>query len=305
MIIDRYKYTYSDVMNISVGDLVGSAYALEAAYDRYSQDLLFVSIVGYKSMIDEIVRLFNNPNEAFTVRCKGSTMYKRKGSRYTVESSKNSNSDIVNAVICLKDYYKVQNHGEEWTMYFYLDEEEDTDSRIKELLLDKLVKYSSVPVLPEWIDYLYTVMEDDFVQCYHLYLEGTRKVYCCRLHGNQDYVKRLITEGLSNGSININGSNEPSVMLDESSGLNDYLSLFGSMLANKIQQKFKPKFIPGEDSYSNYLLTIDDYIHCKGVELYTAQMAVIQANANNFNVNKHGFIVGEMGSGIGRFQYLK
>lgn len=297
MKINDYKYHYSDVMNLSVGDLVGSAYTLEAAYDRYTQDLLFVSVVGYKSMIDEIVRLFNNPNEAFTVRCKGSTTYKRKGARYTIESSKNSNSDIVNAVICLKDYYKVQNHGEEWTMYFYLDKEEDTDSRIKELLLDKLVKYSSVPVLPEWIDYLYTVMEDDFVQCYHLCLEGTREVYCCRLHGNQDYVKRLITEGLSNGSININGSNEPSVMLDESSGLNDYLSLFGSMLANKIQQKFKPKFVPGEDSYSNYLLTIDDYIHCKGVELYTAQMAVIQANANNFNVNKHGFIVGEMGSG--------
>ena len=297
MKINDYKYHYSDVMNLSVGDLVGSAYALEVAYDRYTNDLLFVSVVGYKSMIDEIIRLFNNPNEAFNIRCKGSSMYKRKGARYTIESSKNSNSDIVNAVICLKDYYKVQNHGEEWTMYFYLDKEEDTDSRIKELLLDKLVKYSSVPVLPEWIDYLYVSMEDDFVQCYHLCLEGTREVYCCRLHGNQDYVKRLITEGLSNGSININGSNEPSVMLDESSGLNDYLSLFGSMLANKIQQKFKPKFIPGEDSYSNYLLTIDDYIHCKGVELYTAQMAVIQANANNFNVNKHGFIVGEMGSG--------
>ena len=297
MKINDYKYHYSDVMNLSVGDLIGSAYALEVAYDRYTNDLLFVSVVGYKSMIDEIIRLFNNPNEAFNIRCKGSSMYKRKGARYTIESSKNSNSDIVNAVICLKDYYKVQNHGEEWTMYFYLDKEEDTDSRIKELLLDKLVKYSSVPVLPEWIDYLYVSMEDDFVQCYHLCLEGTQEVYCCRLHGNQDYVKRLITEGLSNGSININGSNEPSVMLDESSGLNDYLSLFGSMLANKIQQKFKPKFVPGEDSYSNYLLTIDDYIHCKGVELYTAQMAVIQANANNFNVNKHGFIVGEMGSG--------
>ena len=301
MIIDRYKYSYSDVMNLSVGDLVGSAYALEVAYDRYSQDLLFVSVVGYKSMIDEIVRMFNNPNEAFNVRCKGSTMYKRRGARYVIESSKCSNSDIINAVIFLKDYYKVQASGEEWTMYFYLKESEDIEARIKELLLDKLIKYSSVPVLPEWIDYLYTVMEDDFVECYHIFLSETQKVLCCRLHGDQDYVKRLITEGLSNGSININGSNEPSVMLDESSGLNDYLSLFGSMLANKIQQKFKPKFVPGEDSYSNYLLTIDDYIHCKGVELYTAQMAVIQANANNFNVNKHGFIVGEMGSGIRRF----
>ena len=57
MLIDSYKYTYSDVMNLSVGDLVGSAYTLEMAYDRYNQDLLFVSVVGYKSMIDSIIYL--------------------------------------------------------------------------------------------------------------------------------------------------------------------------------------------------------------------------------------------------------
>ena len=86
-------------------------------------------------------------------------------------------------------------------------------------------------------------------------------------------------------------------MLTEDTGLNDYLSLFGSLLANKIQQKFEPKFVPGSHKFSPYLNTLDDYIHHKGIELYTAQLAVIQANANNFNKNKHGFIVGECGSG--------
>ena len=60
-------------------------------------------------------------------------------------------------------------------------------------------------------------------------------------------IKRIIEEGLSTGCINIQGSNEPSVMLEEMSGLNSYLSLFGSTLADKIQNKFKPKFIPGKD----------------------------------------------------------
>ena len=118
-----------------------------------------------------------------------------------------------------------------------------------------------------------------------------------KLVGSQQLIKDIVRQGLSAGIININGSNSPSVMLQEGTGLNDYLSLFGSMLANKIQSKFKPKFVPGTDNYGNYLLNLDDYIHHKGIELYAAQMAVIQASANNFDVNKHGFIVGEMGSG--------
>ena len=297
MVYNSYVYRYNDVMQAYIGDLTGSLYALEMAYDRYSQDLLFISLVGYKSMIDEVIRLFNKSNEQLLIRCKSSNSYKRKGAKYVIESSKSNNSDIVNAVIFLKDYYKVQASGEEWTMYFYLKANEDHDEKMKELLLDKLTKYSSVPVLPEWIDYIYEQVEDDLVQCYHTIQEGTQEIYCCRLHGDQNYVKRIITEGLSNGSININGSNEPSVLLEETTGLNDYLSLFGSLLADKIQNKFKPKFVPGTDRYSPYLLTLDDYIHCKGVELYAAQMAVIQANANNFKINKHGFIVGEMGSG--------
>ena len=294
---NRYLYTFNETLNVSIGDLVGSIYALEIGYDRYSSDLTYLSLVGYKSIIDEVARLFNNPMEQFNIRSRRANAYKRRGARYVVDVNKNSNSDIVNAVIFLKDSHKVLNNGEEWTMYFYMDANEDQDKRVKELLLDKLVKYSSVPVLPDWIDYIYERVQDDIVQSYHYIMQGTREVNVCRLHGDQAYIKNIIADGLSNGSININGSNESSVLLEEISGLDNYLSLFGSLLANKIQEKFKPKFVPGTDHYSPYLLTLDDYIHHKGVELYAAQMAVIQANANNFNINKHGFIVGEMGSG--------
>ena len=171
------------------------------------------------------------------------------------------------------------------------------ESRIKELLLDKLNKYSSVPILPEWIHYIYDKSYDSMRMLQTTLMEGTEEIEVYKLVGNQTTIKNIISQGLKDGDININGSNDSSVMLDEKTGLNDYLSLFGSMLANKIQQKFRPKFIPGTDPYSNYLMNLDDYIHYKGVELYAAQMAVIQASAKNFDINKHGFIVGEMGSG--------
>jgi hypothetical protein len=187
--------------------------------------------------------------------------------------------------------------GEQWTINMFVKNNEDKVARLKTLLLDKLIKYSSVPILPEWIDYIFNQVYNDMRESYAIVLEGIEEITAYRLVGNQKYIRDIISEGLSSGAININGSNSSSVLLEESTGLNSYLSMFGSILADKIQSKFKPKFVPGTDRYSNALLTLDDYIHHKGIELYAAQMGVIQACANNFNVNKYSFIVSEMGSG--------
>ena len=291
-------YTYDNILNLTIGDVAGVLYATQVTYDRISGDLAYASFVGYKSAVDEVHRLISKTNEQLVIRTSGCSCYKRKGLQYIMETNKNNNTDIVHATVFLKDYYKVQELGEEWNIYLYVKAQDpNKEARLKELLLDKLNKYSSVPILPEWIDYIYDRVRDDMRFLQTVMMSSVEEIEVYRLAGNQTTVKDIISEGLKSRAININDSNDPSVMLDSSTGLNDYLSLFGSMLANKIQQKFKPKFIPGEDPYSNYLLNLDDYIHHKGVELYTAQMAVIQASANNFNVNKHGFIVGEMGSG--------
>ena len=61
---------------------------------------------------------------------------------------------------------------------------------------------------------------------------------------------------------------------------------------------FRPKFIPGEDTYDNYLYNIDDYVYYNaGVNLYEAQRSAIQAIVNNMDLNKNTFLVGEMGAG--------
>ena len=291
-------YTYSNPINLTIGDVAGVLYATQLTYDRMSDELAFASFVGYKTAIDSVHQLITRTNEQLVVRGSGCSCYKKRGLQYVMETNRNANTDIVHATVFLKDSYKVQELGEEWTMYMYVKANDpNKEARLKELLLDKLNKYSSVPVLPEWIDYIYIAVKDDMRMLQTTMLEGQQEIEVYKLSGNQEYIKNIISPGLKSHCININGSNEPSIMLDANTGLDNYLSLFGSMLANKIQEKFRPKFIPGVDLYDNYLHNLDDFIHHKGVELYAAQLAVIQASANNFNVNKHGFIVGEMGSG--------
>ena len=291
-------YTYTNPINLTIGDVAGVLYATQITYDRYSDELAYASFVGYKTAVDAVHKLITKTNEQLVVRGSGCSCYKKKGLQYVMETNKGANTDIVHATIFLKDCYKVEELGESWTIYMYVKANDpNKESRIKELLLDKLNKYSSVPILPEWIHYIYDKSYDSMRMLQTTLMEGTEEIEVYKLTGNQTTIKNIISQGLKDGDININGSNESSVMLDNQTGLNDYLSLFGSMLANKIQQKFRPKFIPGTDPYSNYLMNLDDYIHYKGVELYAAQMAVIQASAKNFIINKHGFIVGEMGSG--------
>lgn len=301
--------TTGSLTSLNIGDICGVLYLSQMSYDWYTNDLLYLSFVGYKTAVDQVYATVMRQSEQCLVKAGYyGTCYKRKNYNYVMETTKQANSDIVHATIFLKDKYNINKNDEEFTLYLYVKAlDPNKEARLKELLYDKLSKYCSVPVLPEWIDHIYSYMTNNshLRKAETYMLDNVEEIEVYRVLSNQTMIMNIISEGLQSGDLNINGSNEPSVMLTEDTGLNDYLSLFGSLLANKIQQKFEPKFVPGSHKFSPYLNTLDDYIHHKGIELYAAQLAVIQANANNFNKNKHGFIVGEMGSGVGRFQYLK
>ena len=291
---------FSNLINISVGDITGVVYATQLTYDVYSNELLYMSIVGYKTIIDRINEVLIKSRESVGIRARGVYCSKNRGAQYIMDTRKNENSDLVHANIYIKDYSKMDVNSEEFTIYsFVYGNDPFKTDKIKDLLYDKLYKYSSVPMLPEWKDYIYDELNSRSVlrQGRTLLLEGSREVEIIKYVGNNETLKNIISTGLASGAININGSNDPSVVLDDIHGLNDYLSMFGSILANKIQTKFRPKFIPGTDDYTRHLYNIDDYIHHKGVELYEAQLATIQSVVNNFKVNKHSIIVGEMGCG--------
>ena len=291
---------FSNLINISIGDISGVVYATQLTYDVYSNELLYMSIVGYKTIIDKINEVMIKSKESVGIRARGVYCSKNRGAQYIMDTRKNDNSDLVHANIYIKDYCKMDANSEEFAVYLFdYQNSPNKINRFKELLYDKLYKYSSVPMLSEWKDFIYDELSSRSMlrQGRTLLLEGTREVEIMKYVGNQEFLKGLISTGLASGAININGSNDSSVVLDDIHGLNDYLSMFGSILANKIQTKFRPKFIPGTDDYTRHLYNIDDFIHHKGIEMYEAQLATIQSVVNNFKVNKHSIIVGEMGCG--------
>ena len=86
-------------------------------------------------------------------------------------------------------------------------------------------------------------------------------------------------------------------MMEITEGLDSYLNLFGDILASKIQQSFIPKFIPGEDDFSEYVNNYDDSCFHNDIELYKAQKNAIQACVNNLQKSNVAFVIAEMGTG--------
>ena len=182
----------------------------------------------------------------------------------------------------------MEDGSEQIHIFIYSNNEEE----LKNKLFAKISKYSSVPILPEWKEYLltklqqnnkvralykFTSIQDDTSQCHRVFV-------------NKEDIKNIVKEGLKTKAINIKGNNNASPILSNIHGLNDYLNCFGETLAEKIQTAFKPKFTPGEDEYDTYTNFVDDFMyHEANIELFEAQKSVIQATVNNLKVNDATF----------------
>ena len=101
--------TFSDLIPVSIGDISGVVYATQMSYDVYSNDLLFMSVVGYKTIIDRINDVMIKSREAVGIRARGCYCSKSRAVQYIMETRKNENSDLVHANIYIKDYHKMGN----------------------------------------------------------------------------------------------------------------------------------------------------------------------------------------------------
>ena len=265
-----------------------------------SYRVVFMSLIGYSTAIKEAIRDItkDKSNQSNTVYADRN--YYRALGDYKVITKKAPGSDYVHAIFYAQDHYLMRYDQEEYTTFVY----GKTSAEISDQLYEKITKYSSIPVLKEWMPYLVRKLTDDNhlenldVMRYLPPNNYAHDVMAYRLSANKSIILNVVQEGLQTGNISINGSNEHSLMLDGCRGIDNYLSLFGEGLAKKIQESFKAKFTPGEDEYDAYLHNIDDYVfHNADVNLYEAQRSAIQSVVNNMKVNKNTIIVGEMGSG--------
>ena len=263
--------------------------------NEYGQ-VIFISMMGYSSTINTVKPMFNNDRTCSIY--VDNRYFSTSSSKYVIKTKKASNSDYMHMIAYVNDTYNTRDNNESYTSYIFTDSSINIDKE----LYKRLVKYSSIPILEEWIPYVRQRLESQSrfkcldTKAYNL--QDRQPLICYVLNGTRGILENIVREGLSAKEINIDGSNEHSIVLDSCTGLDNYLQLFGEGLAKKIQMSFRPKFIPGEDTYDNYLYNIDDYVYYNaGVNLYEAQRSAIQAIVNNMDLNKNTFLVGEMGAG--------
>jgi SNF2 family DNA or RNA helicase len=263
--------------------------------DNRNNQLVFASMIGYSTLIDLTTKALNG----LVVNCyspeAGSARTLKNG--YDIEIRRQNDSDYVHALAFAKDYVEQQtdNSGEKIAAYIFCQEDEGVNDQ----LFDKLSKYSSVPILREWMPYIkdQLLYNDRLLPLDVTTRDEVAPMVAYALFVTKNALKNIISTGLKEGQIDIMGVNSSSDIMANMTGLNSYLEAFGEILAEKIQNSFRPKFIPGEDQYDAYANDIDDFIYTSGIEMYEAQKSAVQAVVNNLKVNDNTFLISEMGSG--------
>ena len=280
---------------ISVGTL-NTMYTDIIFVDRATSELIFGSVISYSTIMNASFKEIQT--KALHCYIPGIGTHRTVRNGYNCEMKKDTTSDYAHGVFYAKDKIEYLEDGSENIHIFIYSK---TDEELENKLYDKIAKYSSIPVLKEWKSYLLEKLQSNSkVRKMYKFTttECTDMTRCHRAIFNKRDIKEIVQEGLKTKAINIAGNNNPSPILQNITGLNDYLNCFGEILAEKIQTSFKPKFIPGEDEYDTYTNFVDDFMyHEADIELFEAQKSIVQSVVNNLKVNDSTFVIAEMGSG--------
>lgn len=284
-----------DFRKLSISNLPSSFNADTIVLDRANSEVIYASIVGYSTMINDALKEIRTPSLHCYVPGAGSYRTVRTG--YETEMKRDNMSDYVHAIFFAKDKVNYKEDGTEEIQIFIYSK---TEEELVDKLYAKVSKYSSVPVLEEWKTYIKnSLIEANKLRELTIVTSREQRPFSTyRAFFNKNDIKNIVTAGLESGDLNIMGNNNPSPLLNTISGLNDYLAMVGETLAEKIQSSFRPKFIPGKDAYDAFTNNVDDFMyHEADIELFEAQKSVIQAVVNNMKVNDATFVIAEMGSG--------
>lgn len=266
-------------------------------YDRQTNEIVFFSAIGYKQVMKiSLAKLKETKPYAYMRETGTLQMVKDE---YIIETKKQADGEYVHATAHLRDKYEETNEGntggEKLRAFIYYTDHEDKQRKI----YDKIYKHLSVPMLPEWREYICNIITNrNFVSELTVITGHDNLPFrACKLLITKRQLAEIISGGLREGHINVMGSNDPSLLIGSIKGLNDYLNVFGETLAAKIQDSFRPKFIPGVDSYDEFANNYDDSVYSTGIEIFEAQKSVIQATVNNLKKQSSTYVISEMGTG--------
>lgn len=275
-------------------------YVDKLVVEKYTRKIVFLSVIGYSNIINDINKKFTTNKDIFGLNIKyGIRATNNVDKKYKVVSKK-KDINFTHSIIYLDDNFNLdEDNKEKYISFLYLNaSESNCEEELNNALYEKLNKYSSIPILKEWIPYIKSELfyYENLELLDNYGIEDNLAVY--KLDADKHLIASIVCNGLKAKNINIEGCNEESSLLNSCNDLNGYLNLFGESLAKKIQDKFNPKFIPGIDKYNHYTDVIDDYVYLNSDnELYEAQKTAIQSIVNNWMENNNTMLVGEMGCG--------
>ena len=255
----------------------------------FDNRVLMMSMIGHNSVINAINSSISKHTE---VRSFQSYMFMDK-KFYTFNKYKDEKSGLIHELIMCKPQECDPDSSKISFDIFYTNE----DNR-KEQLYTYLNKYTNIPLIAEWKDYLYTCLRSFMTPCNVVYdrdIYDAQPIFCSHFSCNQERIYNTISDGLRSREITINGS-DTSDTINQVVGLDSYLNTFSDVLTDKIKSSFIPQYTPGEE-FSKKVNDFDDACYDEGTKLFYAQKCTIQSVVNALKIKKSSFIIGEQGSG--------
>lgn len=282
-----------------------------AAYDPRGS-VVFVSAFGLSTAIKAAEISLRKKTVPIDLNYR---RYPSEGNAYNIYTSKVSGSDFAHFVMMRKDISDPSTpNNNDILLYVFMDNDPTmkdftinrySNTIFPESFLDafyeKLYNATSIPVIRAWVPYI----AESMAKAGRLYeaecIGLDRKVHdlhiiCLRAQASM--LSNIISEGLKNGNITINGNPIVSPELESMGGLDSYIGAHSEVFSKKIQKAFSPRFIPGISKYSQAVNDYSDYIEYNGhLKFFDAQKAVVQSISDTLKKQKSAFIIGECGTG--------
>ena len=177
------KVRYSD----SWKELDVEAYTDGYAYDRYSH-LYLMSVAGYEARVKAITSALVTGREIQIIGQDNTSACQDFSQRYRILSTRLGNN-LLHQIVLADVFFRSSNGGDK---LLYIDKED----RAPELVYDTIKRYYSVPLIPEWSEWLYRKIQQE--NCLEE-LSGSRRVL--RLSVKEEQLDTFISEGIKNAEI--------------------------------------------------------------------------------------------------------
>ena len=173
--------------------------------------------------------------------------------------------------------------------------------RDKTALYHEIDKVSTIPMLPEFSDYMINELQarDMLAPC-RVYTTGEPfAIWRLTCTPDDQNIADVLTDGLKAGVIRIPSTwpCQPDAFT-EINGVAGYLRAFGSVIASRIRGQFQPLYDPAQEPLSEGVLGLDQFVaQTAGYHLYGAQLAAAEALRRRLQTARFGLLIAECGSG--------